>query len=535
MGKLIGMACIGILSAGIAPLALASGGTLEVVSVDPAPRSIGATLDSSIRVTFDRPVDPATVLPLQSFWAFGRWSGTVQGSISLENGDTTIVLDPDLTFSAGENVMVLLSNELRGMDGSAIRPGGFTFQFWTRSEPANLDFELIQTFPTLDGSRPYGGIGTDMNNDQWLDLTMVNEDTADLRVFLNRADGSGKFETMVEPPAAVGQRASPSDPTDFDRDGNADICVANIDVNNVSILLGQGDGSFSPQQQITVGSTPRGIAVLDVDGDGDLDVVNTNSGGAGSLSIMLNDGNGVFGAPAFIDAGISNEWALAAGDMNNDGLLDLVVSSRASSQIAVLTNDGDGTFTNSFTGSTGGLTWMLVLGDVNGDGNEDVATANSNSNTGSILLGNGMGQLGAPVTSPTDGFPLATDLGDLDGDQDLDWVVSCFSGDWVMYLNDGNGAFTFDREFPAPSNSSCALMLDIDNDRDLDLALIDEIVDVVDVYSNGGSSAPIPAVSTWGVTVMALLMIVGISLAVNQADKRKAALRVRVRSDNRRS
>ena len=495
--------CLAMSAVGTAGSAMA-GGMLEVTSTVPVARSVGASVNGTISITFDRAVDPATVIPMQSVWAFGRWSGTVAGSLSLTNGNTTINLSPSEPLSAGENVMVLLSNELRGMDGSALRSGGYTFQFWTRAGEASMDFDLIQTIPTLDGSRPYGGIGTDMNNDRWLDLTMVNEDTADLRVFLNKADGSGMFDSMVDPPAGVGLQASPSDPTDFNRDGNADICVANISVNTVSILLGQGDGSFSPQQQINVGSAPRGIAVLDIDGDGDLDIANTNSGGSGSISFLINDGTGTFAAPTFMEAGVFNEWAMGAADMNNDGLLDLVVSGRVTEEIAVLANNGDGTFSNVYTGDSGGQVWMLVLGDLNADGNEDLTTANSGSNTGSVLLGNGSGQLAAPVTSPTDNFPLATDLGDIDGDQDLDWVVSSFGGDWTMFLNDGSGVMTLDREFPSPSNASCALMLDIDNDSDLDLALIDEIVDVVDVYSNGGSSAAVPAVGTWGVIITAL-------------------------------
>jgi hypothetical protein len=121
-------------------------------------------------------------------------------------------------------------------------------------------------------------------------MTIVNEDSADLRVFLNRADGSGMFQPFLQPPAPIGLTASPNEPSDFDRDGNADLAVANESSDSVSIVLGRGDGTFLPQQEIPVGGTPHGLAVLDVDGDGDVDVVNSNSAGAGNLSILLNDG-----------------------------------------------------------------------------------------------------------------------------------------------------------------------------------------------------------------------------------------------------
>ena len=100
---------------------------------------------------------------------------------------------------------------------------------------------------------------------------------------------------------------------------------------------------------------------------------------------------------------------------------------------------------------------MLVVGDVDGDGHEDVSAANGMSNNGAILTGDGSGGLSAPQVYSTDPFAIATDLGDLDGDGDLDWIVSSFSGDWQLYLNDGAGAFTFDRDFPAPQAASCSL------------------------------------------------------------------------------
>jgi hypothetical protein len=332
-------------------------------------------------------------------------------------------------------------------------------------------------------TRSYGGIGSDLDNDGWLDITVVNEDTADLRVFVNKADGTGAFNPFLEPPNPVGQRASPSEPSDFNRDGNTDICVANIDANTVSVLLGNGDGTYAPQQIINVGAAPRGIAVLDVDGDGDTDVVNTNSGSS-DVSIMLNNGAGVFGAPVFYEGGLSSEWALGAADMNNDGLLDLVVGSRSAQRCIVNLNDGLGAFVPQSVSPPVGSIWMVALGDVDNDGNCDVSTCNSFNNNASILRGNGLGSLSVHQTIASDPFPLATDLGDADGDGDLDWTTSSFNGDWFLYLNDGSGTFAFNQEFNAPSAASCALFMDIDNNGCLDLALIDEIADVVVLQKN---------------------------------------------------
>ena len=89
-----------------------------------------------------------------------------------------------------------------------------------------------------------------------------------------------------------------------------------------------------------------------------------------------------------------------------------------------------------------------------------------------------------PPSPSSDFFPLSTDLGDIDGDGDLDWMISCFSGDFWLYLNDGTGTFAFYQEFDAPAAASCALFLDLDNDTDMDMALIDELADRLFLIEN---------------------------------------------------
>jgi len=460
--------------------------------MSPPAHTLTAPVDSPIVVRFDRPVDRSSVTSGSQMRAFGRWSGAVSGPYSFSDGDTTVTLTPNRPFSAGESVMVVLSHDIRGADGSPLRRAGYSYQFSTRTRPAALDFAPIDALTTrtkpTEPSRAYGGIASDLNGDGFLDLTIVNEDTADLRVFLNRADRSGLYHPFIQPTFPVNDRASPSEPADFDGDGNVDICVANINTNSVSVLLGNGDGTFGPQQEVRVGSAPRGIAVLDADGDGDMDIVNTNSNSS-NLSLLLNNGSGVFGPPTFFEGGAAGEWALAAADMNEDGILDLVIGARSAGQVLVNTGNGDGTFSFASSQLADGAVWMLVCGDVDGNGTEDVAVVNSTSNRAAILRGNGAGQLLPPERYATDPFCLATDLGDLDGDGDLDWIISSFSGDWWLYRNDGGGTFGFLREFDAPLAASCCLLPDIDNDGDLDLALVDELADVVILMQNSGAAS----------------------------------------------
>jgi FG-GAP-like repeat/Divergent InlB B-repeat domain len=482
------------LAAGLARPAAAE---LGVVSVTPAPHALTAAADAAIVVRFDRPVARDSVVVRRSFWAFGRWSGTVAGAFRFADGDRTVELRHGRPFSAGEMVTVFLSHDLRATDGSFLRGAGYSFQFWVRAQPAAMDFVEIGRMTTrLDpgsGSRSYGGIATDLDRDGHLDLTIVNEDADDLRVFLNRGDGSGTYDAFLRPPSAAGDQPSPSEPSDFDRDGIADVAVANFG-GGVSILRGRGDGRFFPQQFVAAPGEPRGLAVLDADGDGDVDVVHTTK--TSNLSLVLNDGAGVFGSPIPVPAGGVAEWALAAADMTGDGILDLVTGDQTTERIYVYAGNGDGTFTQVASRPSGGKTWMLVLGDVDRDGREDVAAVNGPSDTAAILLGTGNGQLAAARVYPNVGFPLATDLGDLDGDGDLDWVTSSFFGAWRIFENRG-GSFIFQQQLPASRAASCSLLLDVDNDNDLDLALVDELEDEVVVMRN------LAATSVFHLTVLA--------------------------------
>lgn len=468
-------------------VSIASAGTLSVTGLAPSRLAPQAGIDTTIEITFSLPVNPATITS-SSFRVFGPNTGTMTGAFSTINGGQTVVFTPSRNFIAGDVITVTLANTIAATGGETLRSAGYVYQFWVTAGRATGTFAQSQSWDVRTGwpgpARIYGGQASDLNGNGFADLAIICEDSSDIRVYPNSADGSGLFGARLDPPSPVGGVPSPNGAADFDNDGNIDLVTGNFNTADVSVLLGNGDGTFGSRQDISVGSQTRGIAAYDFDGDGDPDIA-CASAAANHVSVILNDGTGTFGTPTSFDAGGDGEYGLAGGDMDNDGIIDLVVGNRSSQTLTVLKGNGDGTFTFASSQASGGTTWVVVLGDLNLDGWLDVTTANANSQTGAIVLASGGGMLNAPTTFSLGAHTVSTDLGDLDGDGDLDWILSSFGGGfWRMFRNDGAGGFTFDHDFSADSNPGCCIIVDVNNDTAMDVVLLDEIANTVRIQIN---------------------------------------------------
>src|SRR5438128_2058650 len=215
----------------------------------------------------------------------------------------------------------------------------------------------------------------------------------------------------------------------FNGDGKLDLAVANAGSNNVSMLLGNGDGTFKPALNSGV-LGPGSLAVGDFNGDGKLDLAVTNAG----VSILLGNGDGAFRAPVTYATGNSPS-SVAVGDFNRDGKLDLVVAnlvnnSGGTGSMGVLLGNGDGTFQPVVNYGLGSNPDSVAIGDFNGDGKLDLAVANSggygNPASMKLLLGNGNGTFQPALEFVGAGSPNPSSLavGDFIGHGRLDVAVA---------------------------------------------------------------------------------------------------------------
>ena len=463
-----------------------------VSSVVPAANSASAGAADPIVLTVTAPLDASTFDP-GALAVFGRWSGVAKGRVTLEGNGTRIRFEPEQAFHAGEAVTVSLRDGVRTAGGETL-PTGYTWTFWIESGPGSLDMIELGAVTTLrEGethTQPYGGYAGDFNGDGYPDIAIPNEVSRDVRVMLNDGEGNYSDFTVLEIPS--GATPSPNEGADFNGDGITDFAVGNAGNDLVSVFMGKGDGGFRVGGSYHAGTNIRGLCIIDLNLDGWADIVTANMTGGvepnrGTISLLLNDGSGLFEDITTIPSPGRGEKTCATGDANEDGILDLFVGAFNSDEILIYLGDGQGGLEFSSKVPTRGRTWMIVTGDMNGDGHVDLISANRQTSSAAIFFGDGNGNLSEPMQYPIGEDPLAIDVGDIDGDGDLDVVSSDKAGDsFTIYENAGDGTLIRPRTLLSGQAGSCAIIHDRDRDGDLDITGVDETADLIFLFENPG-------------------------------------------------
>jgi len=276
------------------------------------------------------------------------------------------------------------------------------------------------------GASPEAVVAADLNGDGNLDLAFANSSSTGVVILLGNGDGT--FTTAAIP--ALGWAASVA-VGDFNGDGIPDLAVGNSGFGYaVTILLGNGDGTFTVGASVPVTQwsiAPQGLLAMDLNGDGKTDLAVTSSNGNTgnyAVTILLSNGDGTFTQGQSYTTGAS-DLSIAGGDFNGDGIPDLAIANYASSTLTILLGNGDGTFTAAAPVSIGAGAFAIVAADINRDGKLDLAIANYTRSVVTLLLGNGDGTFTATTSSPTAGpNPAGIVAGDFNGDGLLDFITA---------------------------------------------------------------------------------------------------------------
>lgn len=270
--------------------------------------------------------------------------------------------------------------------------------------------------------------------------------------------------TMQSPvTVAAGTVATAVAVGDFNGDGIKDVAQLNSSTSTVTVLMGNGDGSFQPGVTSAAGGTGTKMTVADFNHDGKLDIV-TNQGF--SLDLLKGNGDGTFQLPVAYNVGaFAND--VEAGDFNNDGFVDLVTASFSyGGTTQLLLNDGTGSFLPSRNLAIGPSGFQVEVGDVNGDGNLDLVQSSGNGYVG-IMMGHGDGTFASIAAANLGMATQDIQVGDLNRDGKADVVVT--SGSQIKVF-DGNGAATFQNFTSYQVAGASRLQLaDINEDGNVDI------------------------------------------------------------------
>lgn len=286
-------------------------------------------------------------------------------------------------------------------------------------------------------------------------------------------------------------------------DGRSDLIVANSADNTVSVLLGNGDGTFQPQITYATGTGPVSVATGEFstvnNNDIDLAVANKESN---TVSILLGNGDGTFQTETTLPTGRAPVSVIAANfhDLSSSTEVDLAVANQEDNTISIFPSNGDGTFRPPTTVSlpSGFQPAALAAGELTGDGHVDLVVADSGSNTVSVLLGNGDGTFHPRTDYPTGSQPVYVALGDFNGDGADDIAIANEAGNSVsIYYNQKDdsgvplGRFVpgATRDMAAGNGPTSIAVADYDLDGTEDLAVSDRTDNAVTILLNDGDES----------------------------------------------
>ena len=401
---------------------------VQIVSILPGQNALHVPRNTTISTEFNAEMDAATINE-RTFIVRGEDSGPHSGVVSYDSTTRTATFRVDKEFFAGELVTVTLTREILSTQGR--QPfKGFTWQF---------------TVEAWHATPPEFREGTDLMLGHYSIRAVY---TADL-----------------------------------DRDRDLDIvAVKEFIRESIVVVRNDGKGNLSQIENYALQGGPDSIFGNDLDNDGYIDLFAATALIQGSIAVLINDGNGSFSQILRFDNSKGYLSKVRGGDINNDGNIDLIYGAGSSNSdsvsgwIGVLLNDGMANFVEVRQYKLRNAVEYLYLADFNSDGHLDIIAGmglivgqKEFWNGMAILLNNGDGSFGAPDYYT---YMIGTQTiycNDFDGDGDIDVAVAINTAGVLIYLNDGQGAFPETVDLRYGETVDTIWGADFDGDRDIDL------------------------------------------------------------------
>lgn len=448
-----------------------SGTQPVVASLAPVRNAVRAARNANVTVAFSQAMNSTTASDA-AVKIFGSQTGKRAGAFA-GGGTSTITFDPTLDLKPGETASVTVTTAARSTDNIGLGTPQ-VYQFTGAAAVAPGTFDRTQNVAV-----PGSGFGVALGDiDRDGDLDLVTADYSGNAILVQINDGAGSYSGTQS--VAVGGLPYAVKLADIDGDGDLDLLTGNAN-GTVSVRYNNA-GVFSGTTDIYANGGLRSLEVGDVDGDGDLDIVvgNYNSTTSGTVSVMTNNGSGTFTLNAATVSVGGGSWAVALGDIDGDGDLDLVSGNYSTGTASIRFNDGTGNFSGSTDLTVGSYVQHVTLADIDGDGDLDlVATA---GNSTAIRSNDGAGNFSGSTSVTLGGYESAATLGDIDGDGDLDLVSVGNNNKASVRLNNGAGVFSGTGEVVVGASPRGLALGDVDGDGDLDVVV--RSTDMVSVRFN---------------------------------------------------
>jgi len=335
----------------------------------------------------------------------------------------------------------------------------------------------------------------DFNRDGRLDLGVVNQKTFDVSIFLGAAGGEFAAAQRYRS-SFLGSARNPSGIAtgDFNKDGHPDWAVTNFDSRSVVVFLGDVSGFKTGKSYSVAPDTPNWLSAGDLNNDGNLDLIYSYSNlQTGSAKVLYGIGDGNFNLPSG-STGVSGT-SFIPGDFNNDGLADLACLDTSVVRILINKPPG-GNFNLPQSWDTGLSVSSLNLADLNKDGNLDLLVTKTNGSQSNldglwIGFGNGAGGIISSKTMSVGQTPRNLAVGDFNLDGNADFAVGVGlsgSAGVSIYLGDGSGNFTLRESVPIRLGAWALATGDFDGDNKIDLAVSDGFVGLSILMGKGTGS-----------------------------------------------